>query len=124
MPAKLRHFAIECDDVERAKAFYEAVFGWSIRAWGSPGFYQVFTEEDGSAVMGALQERREPLTGTGTRGCECTFGVDDIDATIAAATANGGAILMPKFRIEGVGDLIFFADTEGNRIGAMQYDRG
>jgi hypothetical protein len=122
MPAKLRHFAIECDDVERAKVFYEAVFGWSIRPWGPPGFYQIFTGEGGPAVLGALQERREPLTGTGNRCCECSFGVDDIDATIAAVAPNGGTVLMKKFRIEGVGAGFYFADTEANRIGAMQYD--
>jgi predicted enzyme related to lactoylglutathione lyase len=122
MPVKLRHFAIECDDVERAKAFYEAVFGWSIRAWGPPGFYQIFTGGGDAVPMGALQERREPLTGTGNRGCECTFGVDDVDAITKAVLANGGALLMPKFRLDGVGDLIFFSDTEGNRIGAMRYD--
>jgi predicted enzyme related to lactoylglutathione lyase len=125
MPAKLRHFAIACDDVERAKAFYEVVFGWSIRPWGPPGFYQVFTGQNfvgAGGPAGALQERREPLTGTGMRGCECTFGVEDVDATIASVTANGGTILMEKFRLDGVGDLVFFADTEGNRIGAMQYD--
>ncbi len=124
MPAPLRHFAIECDDVERAKDFYEAVLGWSIRPWGPPGFYQIFTGEGGPAVMGALQERREPLTGAGMRGCECTFGVADVDATIAAVLANGGKILMNKFRIDGVGAGFYFADSEGNRIGAMQYDSG
>jgi predicted enzyme related to lactoylglutathione lyase len=122
MPAPLRHFAIECDDVERAKAFYEAVLGWSIRPWGPPGFYQVFTGPGGPAVLGALQDRREPLTGTGMRGCECSFGVEDIDATIARIEANGGSLLMGKYRIEGVGVLIFFKDSEGNRMGAMQYD--
>jgi predicted enzyme related to lactoylglutathione lyase len=123
MPAPLRHFAIHCDDVKRAKAFYEAVLGWSIRPWGPPGFYQIFTGEGGPAVMGALQERREPLTGTGCRGCECTFAVDDVDRVAKAVVGNGGKIAMPKYRIEGVGDLIFFEDTEGNRIGAMRYDR-
>ena len=29
---------------------------------------------------------------------------------------------MPKFHIDTVGTLIFFEDTEGNVIGAMQYD--
>ena len=31
---------------------------------------------------------------------------------------------MPRVRIEGVGDLVFFQDTEGNVLGAMQYDKG
>lgn len=72
--------------------------------------------------IGALQERREPLTGTGNRGCECTFGVDDVDAILEAVVAGGGAVLMPKFHLDDIGDLVFFADTEGNRIGAMRYD--
>jgi predicted enzyme related to lactoylglutathione lyase len=121
VPAKLRHFAIECDNVERAKTFYEAVFGWSIRPWGPPGFYQILTGEPGKSVMGALQERREPLSGTGNRGCECTFGVEDIDSTVEAVVAHGGRILMAKYHLDGIGDLVFFGDTEGNRIGAMQY---
>ena len=29
---------------------------------------------------------------------------------------------MPKFYIPTVGTLIFFEDTEGNVVGAMQYD--
>ena len=47
-------------------------------------------------------------------------GVDSIDDTIAAIEANGGKIVMPKFHIPTVGTLIFFEDTEGNVIGAMQ----
>jgi predicted enzyme related to lactoylglutathione lyase len=122
MPVTLRHFAIECNDVERAKKFYETVFGWSIRPWGPPGFFQVFAAKGDGTPIGALQERREPLSGTGNRGCECTFGVEDVDVTLKAVVASGGAVLMPKFHLEGIGDLVFFADTEGNRIGAMRYE--
>ena len=46
-----------------------------------------------------------------------------IDETIAAIQANGGKIVMQKSTIVGVGDLIFFEDTEGNVAGAMQYDQ-
>ena len=51
------------------------------------------------------------------------IGVDSIDDTIAAVEANGGKIVMPKFHIPNVGTLIFFEDTEGNVVGAMQYDK-
>ena len=40
MPATLRHFAINADDVQRAKAFYEKVFGWAFNPWGPPNFYR------------------------------------------------------------------------------------
>lgn len=123
MPVNLSHFAIECDDVERAKRFYEAVFGWRIAPWGPPGFYQIFTgTADQPGVLGALQQRREPLTGTGVRGFECSFSVDSIKRVINDVLANGGSIAMAEFRIEGIGNGAFFLDTEGNRFAALQYD--
>jgi len=122
MPAPLRHFAINADDVQRAKRFYEGVFGWTFNPWGPPDFYQ--TKDAGQGVVGAVQKRREIVPGVVMRGFETTLGVEDIDATIEAIEAAGGRILMPPYRIEGVGELIYFQDTEGNVIGAMQYDRG
>ncbi len=57
-------------------------------------------------------------------GFEATMAVDDIAATIAAVEAAGGRVLRPAIYIEGVGRLIYFEDTEGNLVGAMQYDAG
>jgi len=119
MPATIRHFAIHADDVPRAKRFYEAVFDWRFEPWGPPGFYQI--REAG--LLGALQERREPLAGTGMRGYELTIGVDDLEAAMASIRSHGGILIDAPFRIEGVGELVYIADTEGNRVGVMQYDR-
>ena len=122
MPATLRHFAINADDVQRAKTFYEAVFDWRFDPWGPPNFYQV--KNAGQGLFGALQERRDLVPGVRMTGCENTMGVTDLKATIAAIEAGGGKIVMPPYRIEGVGELIYFQDTEGNLVGAMQYDPG
>jgi predicted enzyme related to lactoylglutathione lyase len=119
MPATFRHFAINADDVPRAKGFYEDVFGWTFTPWGPPGFYQ--TRSPGEGFLGALQSRRS-INGQAMPGMELSFGVEDIQATIKAIETHGGKILMPPFRIEGVGELIFFQDTEGNIAGAMQYE--
>jgi len=54
---------------------------------------------------------------------ECSFGVEDIDATQAAIEKLGGKVIMPKVVIPTVGPLIFLQDPEGNLAGAMQYDR-
>ena len=122
MPATFRHFAINADDVPRAKRFYEGVFGWTFNPWGPPGFYQ--TRDAGDGLLGALQGRRDLAPGLKLNALENSFGVEDLAATIAAIEAGGGKILMPRVRIEGVGDLVFFQDTEGNVLGAMQYDKG
>jgi len=117
----LAHFAINADDVERARAFYEKVFGWKFNAWGPPGFYMI--EAKDSAVLGALQGRRQLVAGQRTIGFECTIGVPSIDKTEAAVKAAGGKVLLERSVIVGVGTLMFFQDPEGNLFGAMQYDR-
>ena len=78
--------------------------------------------DDDPGLHGALQGRREIVAGKPMFGFECTLGVSSIDETIAAVEANGGKIVMPKFHIPTVGTLIFFEDTEGNVVGAMQYE--
>jgi predicted enzyme related to lactoylglutathione lyase len=115
----LRHFAINADDVQRAKAFYEAAFEWPFAPWGPPDYYIA----DLGGVTAALQERRELQSGVRTNGFEPTFAVGDIRAVLAAADANGGRSLMPPFTLEGVGDIGYFVDTEGNVCGAAQYVR-
>lgn len=68
-------------------------------------------------------ERREPVHGSGMTGFECTIGVSNIDQTVRAIEAAGGKIAMAKFQIPTVGTGVYFHDTEGNFVGAMQYEK-
>lgn len=122
MPNDVCHFAIHADDCERAKRFYEEAFGWTFEPWGPPEFWLIHTSPDG--IRGALQKRREPVSGTGVIGFECTISVDDVEAIGAAIEAAGGTVTMPPMVLETVGTLLMFEDTEGNRVGAMQYLEG
>ena len=116
-PPTLRYFAMNADNVQRAKAFYERVFGWTYKPWGPPDYYQVQTD----GAIGALQERRPLVKGVRINAPEPTFGVDDIRATLAAAQAAGGAVLRPIGRIEGGPEVAYVQDTEGNMFGLGQY---
>jgi hypothetical protein len=118
----LRHLAINADDVPRAKAFYETVFGWRFKPWGPPEYYQA--HEAGEGFIMALQHRREIERGAAMLGFEATFAVEDIAATTAAIEACGGRVAAPQIYIEGVGRLVYFRDPDGNLFGAMQYDAG
>ena len=118
MAAYLRHVSINADDIDRGRRFYQAVFGWSFEPWGPPGFY--ICEDTGRGVSGALQGRHA-IGGEAMPGMAITFAVDDIPATVAAIQANGGRIIMAPSVIEGVGELIYFKDSEGNIAGAMKY---
>lgn len=122
MPNDLAHFAIHADDCERAKTFYETVFGWRFEPWGPPGFWLIRTSP--GAVGGALQKRQQPVSGQGMTGFECTIGVDDVSAIASAINDAGGKVTMKPYLIEGVGTLIQFDDTEGNKVCAMQYIGG
>jgi predicted enzyme related to lactoylglutathione lyase len=124
MSNNLTFFAINADDVPRARTFYETVFRWAFEPWGPPGFYLIETEKDGvTAVGGALQERRELVPGHKMLGYECTITVADIDQTIRAIEANGGRLAAPKFHIPTVGTIAYFFDTEGNVAGISQPEK-
>ncbi len=118
MASSIAHFAINTDDIDRSRTFYEKVFGWKFSAWGPPGFYQI----EGAGIRGALQKRRDLVAGQRTLGFECTLAVESIDATEKAVLANGGKVVLARSVIVGVGTLMFFQEPGGNVFGAMQYD--
>ena len=124
MSNNVSHFAINADDLKRARRFYENVFGWKFEAWGPPRFYLIHTgSSDAPGVLGALQQRRELVPGQRTIGYECTVGVASADDIAKAAEANGGKIIMAKTILPTVGELVWLQDPEGNVVGAMKYEK-
>ncbi len=117
VPNKLAHFAIEAENVDRARRFYERVFGWRFEPWGPPEFYLIH----GAGVHGALQIRTQPLP-EGRKGFECSFAVDNLDVTMGAIKDAGGGLIGTKHAIPTVGELVQFADTEGNEAIIIQYE--
>jgi predicted enzyme related to lactoylglutathione lyase len=123
--AKLTHFAINADDVEATRAFYQALFGWEFQPWGPPGFLRIdATDPTCPGVTAAIQQRRDLIAGTPTVGFECTVAVDDVEAAEDAAVAAGGQIIAERATIPTVGQLTWLADPSGNIVGIMQYEPG
>lgn len=121
-PNHLAHFAIHADDIARAKRFYTKVFGWKFEAWGPPDFFMIKTADgEDPGPFGSLHKRHHPK-GDGLTGFECTIAVADVDKTARDVEAAGGTIVMKRMTIGEVGHLVKFHDTEGNIVGAMQYD--
>src|ERR1700720_1225240 len=48
MANNLSFFSIHVDNLDRARAFYERVFGWRFEPWGPPGFYLIHTGDEKS----------------------------------------------------------------------------
>ena len=93
---RFTYFELATGDVEKAAAFYQAVFGWKIQKWNGPfDYWQVITgDESTPGANGGLMQADGTFNGTIN-----TVEVDDLDACIAKVKANGGVIIREKHTI-------------------------
>jgi predicted enzyme related to lactoylglutathione lyase len=123
--ARVVHFEIHADDLDRAAGFYTELFGWQITRWDGPVEYRlIFTGPDGTpGINGGLVKRRHPMSGNDAMiAFVCTVDVDDLDRYFERGLALGGSVALPKMPVPGVGWLAYLKDTEGNVFGMMQPD--
>lgn len=119
------HFEIHAADLDRAQRFYENLFGWAFQSWGNDDYRLVTTGDQGPGINGGMVRRRgePPRGGEPVTSWVCTVDVDDLDAFVARAEAEGASIALPKMAVPGVGWLAYVKDSEGNILGMMQEDR-
>lgn len=120
------HFEIHADNVERAKKFYENVFGWKLEKWEGPMDYWLITtgEQGQPGIDGGLMKRqgKEPGEETVINSYVCTIDVPDIDEYLSKIKQHGGKVAMEKGAVPGMGWLAYCFDTERNMFGIMQPD--
>ncbi|GLZ29463.1 glyoxalase [Lentzea sp. NBRC 105346] len=116
------HFEIHAADPERARRFYESVFGWKFEQWGEMPYWMVMTGEEGPGVNGGLLPRQgsDPAPDGPVNGWVMTTGVDDIAVTDKAIAAAGGTVALPIQDMQGVGKVGYYKDTEGNIFGVIE----
>lgn len=115
----LNWFEIPVLNMERARNFYETIFGIKMHQMdmmntqmaGFPG------EELSGKVSGALVQ--SPSHHPSSTGIVIYLnGNPDLAIPLGKVEASGGKILMPKTKItEEIGYMAFISDTEGNNIG-------
>ncbi|MFC6238077.1 VOC family protein [Longivirga aurantiaca] len=126
--SRVVHFEIHADDVERAKAFYAAAFGWEFQDYGrfaGTPYWGVITGPEGEpGIDGGLLQRpaTAPGEGQGANAFVCTMGVEDYDDTETRILAAGGRVAMPKTALTGMAWQGYYLDTEGNTFGIHQDD--
>ena len=102
-------------DPSVARAFYAAVVGWEIDATVPPGStmdYRMISAGDG--LVGGVFTLTDEMCRQGAAPCWMMYlGVDDVDASVAAITADGGSVQLPPFDIPNVGRLAMVADPQG-----------
>jgi predicted enzyme related to lactoylglutathione lyase len=119
--SRVVHFEIAAQDLARARKFYANVFDWKLDNWGGPTEYWLATTgaEGTPGINGGLYS---PAPDDPRQGVTNTIDVANVDEAVAKITANGGAVVVPKMAVPGVGWLVYFKDTEGNVSGIMQAD--
>jgi predicted enzyme related to lactoylglutathione lyase len=97
-------------DLDKAIAFYTALFGWEAHRAPQPeaGGYTMFAL-DGKYVAGAgplMSDQQPPAWST-------YVSVIEADATVARAIANGASVFLEPMDVLDVGRMAVFGDAEG-----------
>jgi predicted enzyme related to lactoylglutathione lyase len=102
-------------DPDGAKAFYDAVVGWTIAAESaSPGQdYRMIGRSDGGNAGGVLGLTREMIDGGASPVWLGYLHTPDVDARVAAIEADGGKTPMPAMDMPGVGRIAMVTDPQG-----------
>ena len=123
---KVVHFEIPTDDLDRAKKFYDSIFGWELQTMpmGDGEYTSVKTTAvddqtqmptEPGAINGGMFERTEQLASP-----VITIDVEAIDDALQQIEDNGGSTLTPRTPIPGMGAFAYFKDSEGNVLGLWE----
>ena len=127
MTGQVVHFEIPADDLGRAHEFYRSAFGWELTPMPEVDYTIAMTtpaDETGrpkepGAINGGMftrdADRPSPVI---------TIDVPDIDAALATVERLGGATVLPKTEVMGMGYAAYFRDPEGNVLGLWQVAAG
>lgn len=109
---------IPVTDMNRAKAFYDNVFGLDIQVQDFQGTLMGWFSynEKKTGISGSLAKNKDYITSE-SHGAVVYFDSQDIDDTRSKVEANGGKIKKDKTQIApDIGYMGLFIDSEGNRI--------
>lgn len=112
------------DDVEGAKAFYTALFGWDFLDQG-PDFGGYLMIKQGDAFVGGAMSSRmtpegpvdEPQFPTSWT---IYLRVEDIDAALAKVEPHGGSVMVPAMEVGDAGKMAVVTAADGAVVGLWQ----
>jgi predicted enzyme related to lactoylglutathione lyase len=110
--ARINFVELPAGNLAAAKAFYAAVFDWTLADFG-PTYACTLTGDVDLGLQG------DP--GEATRAPLAVIAVDDLEAAEAAVTKAGGVITQAVFAFPG-GRRFHFTDPNGNELAVLQTD--
>ncbi|HEV3280499.1 MAG TPA: VOC family protein [Acidimicrobiales bacterium] len=104
-------------DPDKSTAFYGELFGWTAaEPSGEHGGY-INLSKDGKLVAGCMQNDGE----SGTPDAWTTYlATPDAQATVEAATAHGGQVVVPALEVGNLGTMAVMIDPGNAAIGAWR----
>ena len=105
----INYIEIAVAAVDRAKTFYNSVFGWNFTDYGPD--YASFSAEN-AGIDGGLRTANASRTSAPDEPLIVLYS-EDLDCTQAGILAAGGAIVVPTFEFPG-GRRFHFSDGVGN----------
>jgi uncharacterized protein len=118
-PNAIGWFDLYVEDMDRAVAFYEAVFHRKLEPVGDPTGETVMrgfsANMSAYGAAGALVKSSHARPGPG--GTMVYFSVEDCAVEQERVASAGGKVLRPKFSIGQFGWVTVCVDTEGNMFG-------
>jgi predicted enzyme related to lactoylglutathione lyase len=103
------HMELSTSDVEAAKEFYQAIFGWQYHDMDSPTGPYTFVMA-GEKPIGGMQANPMPEHPSNWLGY---VGVESVARTVAAIESHGGKVLVPETQVGDMGKLAIFTDPQG-----------
>ena len=110
-PGKFVWFELVSKDAKKAQAFYGEVLGWKVQPFsmGSSTYEMIYA---GETMIGGYASPK----GDQPAHWISYVSVDDVDATVKAAVANGGKVVEAPYDIPTVGRTARIADPQGAEI--------
>ena len=105
------HIEFSASDREAAGQFYSDLFGWKVTQMPEMNYASFESQEGFGGGLNPVSENYPAGTVT------VYVGTDDIEATLTKAESLGGASVVPKSEIPGIGWFGMFTDPTGNLIG-------
>ena len=110
IPASIIWFEIPADKPERAKKFYQSLFGWKIKAFPTmPDYHHIDTAGPDASPDGGLMKRMHP-----DHTITNYVRVPSVSKAAAKVQKLGGEICRPKTAVPEMGYFVICKDTEGN----------
>jgi uncharacterized protein len=112
LPGKFVWFELVSKDPKKAQAFYGDVLGWKVQAFpmGDQTYEMIYAGDTMIGGYAGPKSDRQPSHWISY------VSVEDVDAAVKAAVANGGKVVDAPYEIPGVGRTARIADLQGAEI--------